>query len=62
MHCSQFTVSQFFFEGVALLHGIISYTYLYIYLIILTLIKAFIHPLQEIKNCDIVKLFSQKSI
>ena len=31
MHCSQFTVSQFFFEGVALLHGIISYTYLYIF-------------------------------
>ena len=56
MHCSQFTVSQFFFEGVALLHGIISYTYLYIYLIILTLIKAFIHPLQEITNCDTVKL------
>ena len=56
MHCSQFTVSQFFFEGWPLLESIFLYTYLYIYLIILTLIKAFIHPLQEIKNCDIVIL------
>ena len=56
MHCSQFTVSQFFFEGVALLEAFFLYTYFYIYLIILTLIKAFIHPLHEKKNCDTVKL------